>query len=143
MLSLRHLKRHLKTQSGEKSNKCNKCDYASCHASDLKTHWKTHSGEKSNKCNQCDYASSQASHLRTHLKTHSGGGQTLQTVWLFLFWPKFFGKTYMLIYQEAQTIVSKLSQDSHKIITNLETWNSIWNKYQQLYLWTGTHMRKY
>ena len=31
-----------------------------------------HSGEKSNKCNQCDYASSYASNLRAHLKTHSG-----------------------------------------------------------------------
>ena len=32
---------------------------------------KSHSGEKSNKCNQCDYVSSQASYLRSHLKTHS------------------------------------------------------------------------
>ena len=32
----------------------------------------SHSGEKSNKCNQCDFASSYASALRTHLKTHSG-----------------------------------------------------------------------
>ena len=31
--------------SGEKSNKCNKCDFAS----DLKTHLKTHSGEKGDK----------------------------------------------------------------------------------------------
>ena len=30
-------------------------------------------GEKSNKCNQCDYASSYASALRAHLKRHSGG----------------------------------------------------------------------
>ena len=29
-------------------------------------------GEKSNKCNQCDYASSQASNLGRHLTTHSG-----------------------------------------------------------------------
>ena len=57
---------------GEKSNKCNECDYASVHASNLRTHFKTHSGEKSNKCNQCNFASSQAVHLRTHLKIHSG-----------------------------------------------------------------------
>ena len=31
-----------------------------------------HSGEKSNKCNQCDYSSSRAGHLRRHLKMHSG-----------------------------------------------------------------------
>ena len=52
--------------NGEKSNKCNQCDYASSRASDSRTHLKTHSGEKSNKCNQCDYASSEASNLRTH-----------------------------------------------------------------------------
>ena len=32
----------------------------------------TNTGEKLNKCNKCDYASSQTSHLRSHLKTHSG-----------------------------------------------------------------------
>ena len=32
----------------------------------------THSGEKSNKCNQCNYASVLRSNFRTHLKTHSG-----------------------------------------------------------------------
>ena len=58
--------------SGEKSNKCNQCDYASYHAGDLRRHLKRHSGEKSNKCNQCNYASSQAGVLRIHLKTHSG-----------------------------------------------------------------------
>ena len=37
-----------------KSNKCNQCDYASSQAGDLRTHLKTHSGEKSNKFNQCN-----------------------------------------------------------------------------------------
>ena len=54
-----------------KSNKCNQCDYASSHTGHLRRHLKTHSGEKSNKCNLCDSASSQAGHLRTPLKTHS------------------------------------------------------------------------
>ena len=36
-------------------------------------------GEKSNKCNQCDYAPSQASNLRTHLKTHSALVEKSQT----------------------------------------------------------------
>ena len=31
-----------------------------------------HSGEKSNNCSQCDYASFRADRLRTLLKTHSG-----------------------------------------------------------------------
>ena len=64
--------REKKTNSGEKSNKCNQCDYASSETGDLRRHLKTHSGEKSNKCNQCDYATSHAGTLRRHLKTHSG-----------------------------------------------------------------------
>ena len=63
---------HLKTHSGEKSNKCNQCDYASSQAGHLRQHLKTHSGEKSNKCNHCDYASSHPSDLRRHLKKHHG-----------------------------------------------------------------------
>ena len=63
---------YLKAQSGENSNKCNQCDFASSEAGHLRTHLKTHNGEKSNKCKQCDYASSQADNLRRHLKTHSG-----------------------------------------------------------------------
>ena len=47
----------------EKSNKCNQCDFASCDASNLRTHLKTYSGEKLNKCNRCDYASSRAANL--------------------------------------------------------------------------------
>ena len=60
------------SHSGEKSNKCNQCDFASSYASALRTHMISHSGEKSNKCSQCDYASSHGSHFRRHLKTHSG-----------------------------------------------------------------------
>ena len=56
----------MKTHSGEKSNKCNQCDYASSQTGHLITHMKTHRGEKLNKCNQCEYASSQASNLRQH-----------------------------------------------------------------------------
>ena len=66
------LRTHLKRYSGEKSNKCNQCDFASSRAGDLRRHLKTHIGEKSNKCNQCDFASTQAGDLRRHLKTHSG-----------------------------------------------------------------------
>merc|ERR1712083_1181739 len=43
--------------------------YYNTQPADLQIH---HSGEKSNKCNQCEYASSQAGHLREHSKTHSG-----------------------------------------------------------------------
>ena len=73
------LRKHLKIHSGTKSNKCNQCDFASLYAGHLRTHLKTHSGEKPNKCNQCDYASSQAGDLRRHLKTHSGEKQANAT----------------------------------------------------------------
>ena len=66
------LRAHLIIHSGEKSNKCNQCDYACSDPSALRTHLKTHTGEKPNKCNRCDYASSQTGHLRSNLKTHSG-----------------------------------------------------------------------
>ena len=51
---------------GEKSNKCNLCDYASFWASEMRRHLKTHSGEKPNKCNQCDYASSSGGVVSIH-----------------------------------------------------------------------------
>ena len=38
-----------KTDNVIKSNKCNQCNYASFRAGDLRQHLKTHSGEKSNK----------------------------------------------------------------------------------------------
>ena len=60
------------TDSTEKSNKCNQCDFASFLAGDLRTHLTMHSEEKSNKCNQCDYAFSEKRKLVRHLKTHSG-----------------------------------------------------------------------
>ena len=65
-----NLSRHLKKHSGEKSNKCNQCDYASFRVGDLRTHLKTHCGEKPNKCNQCEFACSYSSSLRRHMKRH-------------------------------------------------------------------------
>ena len=63
-----NLRAHLNIHSGEKSNKCNQCDYASSQASSLGVHLNAHIGEKSSKCNQCYYAFSYASNLRTHFK---------------------------------------------------------------------------
>ena len=51
---------HLETLTGEKSNKCNQCSYASTQAGNLKRHLKTHSGEMAKQCNQCQYTSIRA-----------------------------------------------------------------------------------
>ena len=52
----------MNSNSGEKSNKCNQCNYTSSRAGNLKTHLKTHSGENPNKCSEGNYASSQTGH---------------------------------------------------------------------------------
>ena len=57
-----HLKNNLTQQSGEKSNKCYQCDYASSDASTLRTHLKKHRGKRPNKCN---HASSEAGAMRS------------------------------------------------------------------------------
>ena len=38
------------------ANNCNNCNFVSSEAGSLRKHLKTHSGEKPNKCNHCDYA---------------------------------------------------------------------------------------
>ena len=62
--------------------KCSRCDCS--HACSLRKHLKTHTGEKTNKCNQCDYASSCGDVLRIHLKKKTPWNQVNQvpTVWL-------------------------------------------------------------
>ena len=59
-------------ETGEKSIKCNQCDFATSVASHLRRHLKTHSEEKSNKCNQSNFTSSYGRDLRDRMKIHSG-----------------------------------------------------------------------
>ena len=42
----------LRNTKNEEEDKCNHCNYASSRAGNLRRHLKTHSREKSNKCNQ-------------------------------------------------------------------------------------------
>ena len=64
---------------GERSNKCNRCEYASSVKGNLKIHLKTHTGGKTNKCKRCNYACSQAGTLKRHLKMHSEKSATNAT----------------------------------------------------------------
>ena len=75
--------------SGEKSNKCNQCDFASSYASALRAHLKTHSGEKSIKCNQCDYASMQVEESQEEIKR-------LQQMWLCILWSRQLEDTFKI-----------------------------------------------
>ena len=88
------LRTHLKTHSGEKSDKCHQCDFASSRAGHLRIHLKTHSGEKSNKCNQCNFATAYASILRTHLKYTVPKSQT--------------NATSVILYHHVQTVYLKM-----------------------------------
>ena len=58
------------SHSGEKSNKCNQCDFESFQAGDLKKHLKLHSEEKAYKCKECDFAFSMQSNLNKHIEKH-------------------------------------------------------------------------
>ena len=51
----------------------------SSQANDFRKSLTMHSGEKSSKCNQCDYASSQGSDLRKHLRRTVEKSQTYAT----------------------------------------------------------------
>ena len=75
---------------GEKSNKCNQCDYASPHAANLKQHMIKHTGEKPNKCKQCNFACWDKGNLTNHKIIHSGE----KSVWLCRSWSRQFDKTF-------------------------------------------------
>ena len=63
------LRTHFITHIGEKSTKCDQCEYASTKNGSLKAHLKIHGGETSNKFKRCKYASFHTYNLRVNLKT--------------------------------------------------------------------------
>ena len=109
---------HIWKYSGEKSNKCNQCNYASSQKSNLRTHLKSLSGEKSKKCNLCDYASSHAGHLRTHLKLHSG----VKPMWLHLPMHLIWGHIWRHTSEKSRTNASNVIMLSLRQAISVDIW---------------------
>ena len=99
--------------NGEKSNKCNQCEFASAQAGSLNRHLKTHSGEKSNKCNQSDFASLQPGPLKRHLKTHSG--EKAKPVSIYIHQGKFILPKKVKVYNFTRRMKVKVQGDQKRL----------------------------
>ena len=60
--------------------RCEYCSYTSSYKGNLQQHLKIHLGEKSYKCNQCDYAAFRNEHLKRHLRSTVERGMNVNTV---------------------------------------------------------------
>ena len=67
--SKEHVKRHMRTHTGEKPFKCTQCSYATSQRYNLVSHNRTHTGEKPFKCEHCDYAAAHKATLVGHIKS--------------------------------------------------------------------------
>ncbi|XP_065582450.1 zinc finger protein 260-like isoform X3 [Artemia franciscana] len=67
-----HLKRHIKTHTGEKSFKCSECQRAFAVKENLLSHMTIHTQEKRHVCIICDAKFLRNRHLNRHLALHRG-----------------------------------------------------------------------
>ena len=58
--------------TGEKTFKCDQCNYTSAEAGKVKVHKRKHTGEKPPKCDQCSYCSNEASKVKLHMQKQTG-----------------------------------------------------------------------